>query len=741
MNKEGVNGFLVNTATYSQQKEVFRISGQGFLPSVPFAGNNEHIPEKILDFWGLKVLPFEDFKKQASSNRQAISEDNELLDKDVVISVNGYKEEAGLFAALMKRNLVQLKDSRELIEYLETSDIHSATIVTNLESLNYEFIGNYLRLCERIPLVGFITGTTEFEVRWSLIKALLLYKKSPCKDIFLFASPPSSSSNIFPDVQTLWADDLTADSLMKISFGDNFLTCILSHSNGVDGNFCNFLLCPVSVDKDEEFIVTRDTGATDLEGIPSCVSSSLCQRDPLGKLSRLHPHSINSAVVFYDTCAGLLISGAFSLPEASLGVAFLTGTTGALITSVRKKVSSPYSSVILHAMFYDGYNLGTITDRVNKFQASAFGELPSMILCGDPLFSIKGEREHNKSVIDVPDKNNRLDKWKNQSIKVFGNTYSKEILIPSDDSTDFLSVNFGVSDSSGKSDWWLFRINSSNASTAVKRVSIEDAAKEFCEITSALRRNITFLEIIVDGLRGHTSNSCLEPFMRLLENAKCLSPSFDNIRQSFMSSVWSGRKYAKLLDRTVRAITAVNKLNSAIPAAWQSTKQWFVLNHYYTQCLDKTVPERYIEDNCYICGSKVICRTSENADLAKIVRHMYTCIRCGVLADIPEGFGMPRIEGRNRCKRGEKILQVVTLDVVVSGRSTLFMDACFRGFGSSIVNCEIKKSPINKINDRTCSSTFELHFSKDCPPGLYSFVIIASYILSPVLTAKYITVE
>jgi hypothetical protein len=209
-----------------------------------------------------------------------------------------------------------------------------------------------------------------------------------------------------------------------------------------------------------------------------------------------------------------------------------------------------------------------------------------------------------------------------------------------------------------------------------------------------------------------------------------------------LAKTWSASSHDALVRQRQALIDAVSLVNQGFPAAWRAAKQWVVLHHHYTQSLDLLNEERVAAERCAACGSGMTRRRSGTPHLPGIVRAMFTCVRCGVVADVPDGAALPVIAGPARCAPGETVRQRAKLSVDTPETAGVEVLAYFGGFGADIVRCDFDPpSATAKRGPKGAEADIRLSFARDCPPGLYSLVMVGSSLLAPMLAAKYVSVE
>ena len=176
---------------------------------------------------------------------------------------------------------------------------------------------------------------------------------------------------------------------------------------------------------------------------PSCLHGELCQRDPSGRLARVHPDTIQAPIVFYDTCAGFLAHGGIASLEASLGTGFIEGPAGAFVTSVRKKMSDPFAALLFRALLKDGVALGTIARHLNTYQRSEYGELPSFFVIGDPAFRSPGASVDEDTRVDD------IAAWRSHAVSCKPMTSSRDDLVVAQ------GIEAAIDELEGNDDLWI----------------------------------------------------------------------------------------------------------------------------------------------------------------------------------------------------------------------------------------------------------------------------------------------
>lgn len=719
--------FLVTET--DREAEAFELVTAGGVPGVPWP-TEEPLPERgALDFWEIEPISIADARRLIGGSVPVPPHPDHL-----VVSLGDCVEEARLFASASGRTYARCGAWGEVSEVARERRAATVTVVATTVALSYEmFHGIVAEDDTATPPIGFLTGTSRSGVRWSLLKALLLKRKRGGRDLFLCGQPGVAEHALFKDIEAVWWDEFSEERVALVQTGRYGFSAFLSHSNGVDGNFSAAILCPV-VSADGASPRARAARARE-EGRPSCLSSSLCQRDPEGRRHRFHPGSILTAIVLYDTCAGILTAGAFSAHDASLGAAFLAGPCAALITTLRKKASTLVSALLGRALLRDGFPLGEIVRQLNRFQRSHYGELPSFLLLGDPAYR-HCEGTHGALTATANGDEVVASGWRSHSaLLALGD------LVPAmaPEEPDVLAVNFARRDDTGE--WWVFRPKAVAETVRLRRIDPHATLEGVALMEIPFRQNLAFLEVVLDGLRRNGVDQ-LKALETLVGRAKGLLPAFDGFRQAASAKTWSAATHAAFVGQRQAIIDAVNLVNRGFPEAWRAAKQWVVLHHHYTQRLDLLGEERVVAEPCPACRSGMTKRRSGNPYLPGAVRAMFTCVRCGVVADVPDGAAPPVIAGPVRCAPGETVRQRVTLPIDTPETAEVEALAYFGGFGADVVRCDFDPPSTGaRRGPMGAEADIRLSFARDCPPGLYSLVVVGSSLLAPMLAAKYVSVE
>lgn len=711
-----------------REAEAFDLLTASEIPGVPWPAE-EPLPERgALDFWGVEPISIADAGQLAQRPVAAVPDPSHL-----VVALGDCAEEARLFASRRGRSYAQCGSWEEVVHIARERRAETVTVVVTTETLSY---GDFHRIVEEEDAAapfGFLTGTSRGGLRWSLLKALLLDRMREGEDLFLCGQPGVSEPALFEGMDAVWWDEFSGERVARVQKGRYVFSALISHSNGVDGNFSSAILCPVA---SANGAPPRASAARPKEeGLPSCLSSSLCQRDPEGKRHRFYPGSIRTAIALYDTCAGLLTAGAFSAHDASLGAAFLAGPCAALVTTFRKKASTFQSALLARALLRDGHPLGEVVRQLNRFQRSHFGELPSFILLGDPAYRLSEEAPATSIAAPEGDKV-MLSEWRGHSARL-ALVNPAPAVVPT--AGEILTVNFAPRDGAGE--WWVFRSRAQAGTVRFRAVDPRAALESVSSLEIPFRRNLAFLEVVLAGLRLNGARE-LEALESLLSRARGLLPAFDALRQAALAKTWTASSHDAFVRQQQALIDAASLVNRGFPAAWRAAKQWVVLHHHYTQSLDLLGEERVAAEWCPACGSGMTTRRSGTPHLPGIIRAMFTCVRCGVVADVPDGAALPVIAGPARCAPGEAVRQRVTLPVDTPETAGIEVLAYFGGFGADVVRCDFDPpSATARRGPKGAEAEIRLSFASDCPPGLYSLVVVGSSLLTPMLAAKYVSVE
>lgn len=745
------SAYFVLADNDGDEKEIFDLSTRGAFMGMPLRGSR-NIPEPaLLDFWGVKIIPISQARTiSTTASNDNISRRCDGAKSDVVAALSGYEHEGRLLASWKNRTFQRCRSWEDLLEISRRPVIDSVTVVGDIGHLPYPFFGALIEMenaCDgKTPRVGFLTGTCRAEVRWSVLKALLLKPVQKPQELFLFGCQDHAAPALFEGLNTLWWQDLDRGRFDTFLGKKLFLAALLSHSNGVDGNFSDGILCPVACRERTGAQgcgpqITGHSGAA-REGRPSCLYSTLCQRDPNRTRRRFHPHDIRTAISYYDTCAGFLTSGAFAATSASLGLAFVTGTSAAHVTSIRKKVSSPYTALLFRSFLYDGYSLGHIIQLLNRYQRSQFGEQPSLILLGDPAFALENNvKQSPKVLVDANAGQIVVNGWKTMTFH-YGAAQNKSRLIPHKQARDVLCVDLAASDEP-HSDWWLLRPACRSPKVILNAPPAAAELLAFDCISKYFPRNIQFLEVLHKGLMNEGCRSGLETFREFIDTAKEILPVIDNTRQLIASRTWHYAYDLHLRDRLQKLTAAINHLNKAFASTWLETRQWGVLHKCYCHSLDQIGLERDSGQGCNICGMRLTRKSSAHPQYPKIRREMFTCIRCGTIADVPGFASIPRMQGAGRVAPGGLLSMHISFEVDLPSPISPDLLGYFGGFGSDVVQCEIKPPVFVQPRSKggRVDAKLSLEFSKTCPSGLYSFVMVGSALLAPIFALQYITVE
>lgn len=220
-------------------------------------------------------------------------------------------------------------------------------------------------------------------------------------------------------------------------------------------------------------------------------------------------------------------------------------------------------------------------------------------------------------------------------------------------------------------------------------------------------------------------------------------PLLDHVRQQAATRTWHHAKHAELRGRMAQAVATADALNRLVPHAWKATRQWAVLHHCYAHALDAAGPERSSPRPCGICGQRTTTKRSAHPDFPAVAREMITCIRCGVVADVPPWCSPAHVSGPHRCSPGDTIEERVAFRAELPEGTPVELVGTFAGFGSEVVRCSVEPRQATVVGGGRARvrARFRLRFHEDCPPGLYSFVLVGSALLSPIIAAKYVGVE
>jgi hypothetical protein len=647
----------------------------------------------------------------------------------LVLSLGPYLEEAKLLAAATGRTVGSVASCSELVDELSSTQAETVTVIGEVQSINYSCVAALLSLTSGsgspFPHVGFITGFERESVRWSLLKSLLQPQRTLTnRPLFVFGCEPDVTTAIYSQADILWLSEIDQGPLETLLKSPRPATVLVSHSNGVDGNFGNVILCPIDLPSTNGESRLQNPRAKKMverrEGIPSCIHSELCQRDPRAAKRRVHPHLFRSDIVLYDTCAGVLFDSAFSSPEHSLGASFMTGCPAALITSARKKSSTPITAAIFTAMLFGGFSLGEIVSALNAFQELYYGELPSFVLLGDPTY-----RLHERGYSNIHHSRKAETTWEGTVAKLIGAPV-RGIVVPRDPSVLCLT------DRVTPTQRWLFRISSQTSQLRLRTLPPLKIRPTRPDLEAAA----VFIEALIVGLNNIGVAS---PDLQLIAT-KCreLLPVIDIVAARAGCAAICADEF-DVLERRVEEISSeVLLLNGRLPLAWRATNQWLVLHHYYSHFFFPSGPESLHSAACPICHSAVVQRFSA-CSATTSVRQLLTCIRCGVIADLPKQFSITQFNGPTFCRRGDQVEFTVSGQCVqpwIAADATAY----FAGFGATVFEGTITDPVVTATGKNSWLARFTLVVSHECPPALYSLVVAGSIDLQLFTTAKYVTV-
>jgi hypothetical protein len=187
-----------------------------------------------------------------------------------------------------------------------------------------------------------------------------------------------------PSLTVLGARSRREDLISALSDGQTVLT-VFTHSDGVDADLGpQLVMCPLD----------RAWESDPAAGKPTCQVTRQCYRlkvpldDLVGSTLLLHPDRIAARAFIFNACIGVMPADSNVDPAFSLGARLLRNhRIGAMLTSWRPTICTPYDTELLSRLLLDGVPIGTAVARHNAMQASLqtghrFG------LFGDPALRV-----------------------------------------------------------------------------------------------------------------------------------------------------------------------------------------------------------------------------------------------------------------------------------------------------------------------------------------------------------------
>jgi len=222
------------------------------------------------------------------------------------------------------------------------------------------------------------------------------------------------------------------------------------------------------------------------------------------------------------------------------------------------------------------------------------------------------------------------------------------------------------------------------------------------------------------------------------------------VRQTAKGCVWNGELALAFAEIADTIVAQSNDLSGAFCTSWIEARQWLVLHHHYNHALDASAPERIVERPCPCCAQKGLTEKRSHAPgHPGLERRMLTCVRCGVVADLPPEISWIAIEGRDgrtSCKPGETLSFTVRAEMDAPPSLELRLQPYFGGFGAAVVQADLPDKAMIALGDGPLgdgpqrTANFDVAFAENCPGGLYSLVIVGACAGAPVLAALYVGV-
>jgi hypothetical protein len=709
-------------STHSVAPLVLPLSSDGWRPA-----------DEALEFWNVEVAP----EHSASWSIPQLSA-QARSDHDIVIGIDPCSEEAEALGRALGRPVRHLRGWQDLEQEIKGSTAATLTVVATSEQLSYAALDRML-LTHRgasSPLVGFLTGRGRSAVRWALAKALLLWMEPPAgRHLSIFACSPLAPAGAFGRGLTFWWDDLDPTSVLP-ALDERFATAaLLSHANGIDGNFSKMILCPITGPQPSA-IGPR----------PSCLQSGLCQRDPHGGRLRLHPAKIRASIILYDTCAGFFGHDGIASLASSLGTAFSESVCGAMITTFRKKMSDPYATLLFRGLLQDGYSLGRIARELDVYQAAEYGELPSFIVLGDPAFQIQQTLASEPSTVEFgySRRTPRVDDWRSYTLRLDSDPGANPDPPIARGQGEEGVVVIDLRRRFGAKGGWIVRSDVRRAVLTVASEPLEARRLDCAALHSRLVHATMLLNAVRDGLLIQSATTPISAFDHAITVARGLLRTLDVLRQAAGGCVWSADAAHALLRAYAEIPGAIDSLSACFCVAWVAARQWLVLHHSYNHWLDPAGPEVRLDNPCPACRRHGLTeKRSVHPHFPDIERRMWICIRCGAVADMPANMSSLAIDGPDSCHPGDLVRFTIELDGPPDPLVSVVVQPYFGGFGADVVKAETPSHPIACRPEPTgkCSIAFEVDFAHDCPGGLYSLVVVGAITLVPFLGARYITVD
>jgi hypothetical protein len=660
-------------------------------------------------------------------------------DADLVVGIDPCGEEAEALAWALRRPVRHLRGWQDLAQEIKIAHPVTVTIVATSEHLPYAAFDRMLLSAAggEAPSFGFLTGRGRSAVRWAVAKALLLWDEPRRgRDLSIFACPPLAPAAAFEHGLTFWWNDLDPTRLLP-ALEERFATAaLLSHANGIDGNFNTIILCPVTGPQ------PRGTGPR-----PSCLQSGLCQRDPQGTRVRIHPARIKAPIIFYDTCAGFFGHDGIASLAAALGTAFSESLCGAMLTTFRKKMSDPYAALLFRGLLQDGWPLGRIARELDAYQAGEYGELPSFVVLGDAAFRMpQPARPAEASSVRLVDSGGErhFEDWRTYTLRLdLGSMPGPAPPVargPGGERAVVIDLRRRFAGNGG----WIVRSDVENAALTVAPEPIETRRAAIAQLHARVVHASMLIGAVRDGLKAQSAAIPIVAFDEAIAVARDLLGTLDVLRQAAAGCVWSSEAADELARAYDDVPGAIDGLSARFCAAWVGARQWLVLHHSYNHWLDPASPETRLEIPCPACGAGGLTeKRSVHPIIPDIERRMWICIRCGAVADMPANIAAVAIRGAEGCRPGETVRYTVEVDGGPDPLVSVVVQPYFGGFGADVVKAAMPKQPIACRPDEAGKVRlgFDVAFAKDCPGGLYSLVVVGATVFTPFLAARYVTVD
>jgi hypothetical protein len=487
-------------------------------------------------------------------------------------------------------------------------------------------------------IAGLITGRT-------LAAATLTAAKRALYDGVRFGASvsllPVDIEGVTSDHEWLSARAVTATRARALTATPTELLAVALDGDSIDADLNEAVLCGRASGLGPAPVAPAD-GQTH-----TCLSHDRCRRDPDGRLLRLPVDALAAKVVVSESCSGVAVAGGAFPSDLSLALGALDGLTAAYVGSIKILRSTGVGPLLANALLETGAPLGTAVTQLGRFRAAMTGDVPALVLFGDPELRLVPTGAATRTVaappaqgsavrLEVPDGAGRLvcvrfeqepaEPLALRAVRPARNGFAA--LVPGGDREPGALLLFGPADNA--------------LDGAIVALSAADDGAAAGDLARELDRNLAFLTALhaqvdaADGLRPtaalRSMAADLAAAIRDGEAATRVAAAAASGHPRIVALDGSSDAVAQAADARHRA----SAIDARLAARWPGWHMPHYLAPFYAAALEPSGPERAAGPcpHCACATFAIDLSSPRRADMRRTVRH---CVRCGVLHDAPAG--------------------------------------------------------------------------------------------------------